>query len=68
MDIVQKEMKRLAEEYNTTCVSPHVTLMGGIVDTEEGIMERAVLLSSLLKVCDLAISSGLGSLDPKVSG
>jgi len=68
MDIVQKEMKLLAEEYSTTCVPPHVTLMGGIGDTEEGIMERAVLLSSLLKVCDLAISSGLWSLDPKVFG
>lgn len=46
----QAEIERLAEEYGGHSVPAHVTLMGGIVDSEEGILARAALLSSLLKV------------------
>lgn len=49
-ELAQREIDRLAEEYGGRSVPAHVTLMGGIVDSEEGILDRAALLSSLLKV------------------
>ena len=49
--LAQGEIDRLAKGYGGRSVPAHVTLMGGIVDDEKGIFDRAALLSSQLKVC-----------------
>ena len=51
MDRAQEEIDRLSQQFGGQSVPAHVTLMGGIVDDEIGIMKRATLLSSLLEVC-----------------
>jgi hypothetical protein len=48
--LAQGEIDRLAKGYGGRSVPAHVTLMGGIVDDEKGIFDRAALLSSQLKV------------------
>ena len=48
--LAQGEIDRLAKSYGGRSVPAHVTLMGGIVDDEQGIFDRAALLSSQLKV------------------
>ena len=48
--LAQGEIDRLAKAYGGRSVPAHVTLMGGIVDNEQGIFDRAALLSSQLNV------------------
>ena len=50
--LAQGEIDRLAKGYGGRSVPAHVTLMGGIVDDEQGIFDRAALLSSQLKVSE----------------
>ncbi len=52
--LAQGEIDRLAKAYGGRSVPAHVTLMGGIVDDEQGINDRAALLSSQLKARRIA--------------
>ena len=54
--LAQGEIDRLAKAYGGRSVPAHVTLMGGIVDDEQGIYDRAALLSSQLKACHLTLT------------
>lgn len=48
--MLQKEIDTLAGQHGGRSVPVHLTLMGGVVDTQAGAEERAKLLSGQLKV------------------
>lgn len=66
-EVAQREIDRLAEEYGGRSVPAHVTLMAGIVDSEEGILDRGALLSSQLRKQKVTVT-GVIVREVKVSG